>query len=55
MDKISIGNINIDKGTFINYGNANGKGATKFTDISIRIRDLLIDSVFEMEAAKAGS
>jgi hypothetical protein len=50
MNKIGIGRINIDNGTFINYEIAHKKRVTRFNDITIRINDLLIDSSTQFDA-----
>ena len=50
MNKIGIGRINIDNGTFINYEIAHKKRVTKFNYITIRINDLLIDSSTQFDA-----
>lgn len=44
MDKISIGNINIENGTYIHYDVVHPAKKTKINGITVHINDVLIDS-----------
>ena len=52
MEKISIGKINIENGTYINHDLAKKNKTTKFKDVSILINDLLIDSTTEHDNSR---
>jgi hypothetical protein len=51
MKKIQIGNINIDKGTFIDHDVVQ-KRVQKFNDVSIGINDVLIDSSTQFDTKR---
>ena len=44
LNKISIGNISIDNGTFIDYDVARGRKIANLNNIAVRINDVMIDS-----------
>ncbi|MEO7292635.1 MAG: hypothetical protein ABIW34_06005, partial [Ginsengibacter sp.] len=52
MKKISIGKINIENGTFINYDLAKKNKTTKFKDVSVVVNDVLIDSTTEHDRSR---
>ena len=52
MNKITIGNINVDKGTLIIYRAPQNKNITRFNDVAIKIKDVLVDSSTQFDATR---
>ena len=52
MNKIAIGKINIENGTFINHDLTKKNKITKFKDVSVLVNDLLIDSTTEHDRSR---